>query len=188
MTSDESCAPGLSDRFWSKVRKTKKCWVWIGSIGACGYGQMFSGQRNRSPLLAHRVSWEIHYGSIPPGLCVLHRCDNPRCVRPNHLFLGTRRDNTQDMLSKGRMNAKLTVKSVARIRSLVSRGSSASEVARIFHVAKRTVLDIIHRKTWVHETARPGPQCPVCHHAKHEKLCPVQVTRWGEVDDCDCIA
>lgn len=92
----------IADRFWLKVKRTRGCWIWTGSVNAKGYGQMSQGRRGLRPLQTHRVSWQLHYGQIPDGLLVLHSCDNPRCVRPDHLFLGTAADNTADMVAKER--------------------------------------------------------------------------------------
>lgn len=85
--------------FWSKVQKTDTCWLWTGVIGAHGYG-VFGGKKTRGR--AHRLMWERVNGPIPDGLNVCHRCDNPPCVNPAHLFLGTVKDNAQDMMRKGR--------------------------------------------------------------------------------------
>lgn len=90
--------------FWTKVRETFprspfRCWEWTSVIGKDGYGVMKISKKNEG---AHRVSWRLNKGEIPPGLCVLHRCDNPICVRPSHLFLGTKSDNTRDAIFKGR--------------------------------------------------------------------------------------
>lgn len=94
----------LSDRFWAKVdRNPDGCWLWTGSKSSHGYGQLFSMVGgHRAVLHTHRISWELHNGPIPDGLWVLHRCDVRPCVRPDHLFLGTRQDNTDDMMAKGR--------------------------------------------------------------------------------------
>lgn len=94
----------LKDRFWSKVVKTDTCWIWIGagSTSKKGYGQIrLPGAKGRQTS-AHRVSWILHRGEIPIGLDVLHKCDNPPCVNPDHLFLGTNQDNVNDKVSKGR--------------------------------------------------------------------------------------
>lgn len=87
-------------RFWSKVNISTSCWNWIGCLNNKGYGE-FRVWKTWSEY-AHRFSWALHFGPIPNGLKVLHRCDNPRCVRPDHLFLGTQADNVADMLAKGR--------------------------------------------------------------------------------------
>lgn len=95
----------VAERFWAKVLKGEGCWEWQGSKSkAGGYGYVHvGGQVNRRPMKAHRLSWELHNGPIPHGLWVLHQCDNPPCVNPSHLFLGTRTDNMQNAASKGRI-------------------------------------------------------------------------------------
>lgn len=107
-------------RFWPRVKKTKSCWIWIGAKFPSGYGEI--SVNNRS-IRAHRFSYQIHYGPIPDGKIICHRCDNPACVNPDHLFLGTNKDNTQDMIRKkrglvGEKNpcAKLTLEQVIEIR------------------------------------------------------------------------
>ncbi len=92
----------LEERYWAKVEKTNDgCWGWVSGTDAFGYGRLIApgGRKN---LKAHRVSWELHNGPIPGGMCVLHRCDNPPCSNPDHLFLGTKADNVADMNAKGR--------------------------------------------------------------------------------------
>ena len=88
------------DRFWRKVDKSGECWLWQGATYCrMHYGCLGIGGRTTR---AHRFSWELHNGPIPDGLCVLHRCDVPRCVNPDHLFLGTKLDNMKDRTAKGR--------------------------------------------------------------------------------------
>lgn len=96
----------LAVRFWAKVKKTDGCWLWRGAVHSDSfpYG-LISRSGGGIPLRAHRVSWALHHGQIPPGLHVLHKCDNPRCVRPDHLFLGTPKDNSDDAKKKGRLVA-----------------------------------------------------------------------------------
>src|SRR5689334_12116829 len=91
----------LVDRFWEKVHRTETCWEWKGSRSKpMGYGRITT--RNGSVELAHRISWMLFRGDIPTGQYVLHHCDNPPCVNPEHLFLGTYSDNNLDMAHKGR--------------------------------------------------------------------------------------
>jgi HNH endonuclease len=91
--------PNHIGRFWSRVLRTDTCWLWIGRLGRAGYGSHSVGRRS---VFAHRFSYELAYGPIPEGLLVCHHCDNPPCVRPDHLFLGTYSDNGLDMVAKGR--------------------------------------------------------------------------------------
>lgn len=93
------------ESFWKKVERksSEECWNWKAAKKCYGYGQMSSHLgRDKSPLDAHRFSYELHNGPVPDGLCVLHKCDNPSCVNPAHLFLGTQQDNVDDMMKKGR--------------------------------------------------------------------------------------
>jgi len=91
--------PTVEEVFWSHVIKSRGCWNWAASLNNKGYGWF---RIRGKTFTAHRASWMLFRGSIPAGMCVLHKCDNPQCVRPSHLFLGTMRDNTQDMIRKGR--------------------------------------------------------------------------------------
>lgn len=94
----------LADRFWLKVNKRglDECWLWTGCRDFRGYGRIANSKPPQAPLLASHVSWEINRGPIPEGLWVLHKCDNPPCVNPKHLFLGTHIDNMRDAKQKGR--------------------------------------------------------------------------------------
>lgn len=95
----------LEERFWEKVEKLEgdnACWVWTSNINRTGYGQIGQGGQGGKTLSAHRLSYEWHFGKIPEGLSVLHRCDNRRCVNPEHLFIGTAIDNVRDCIAKGR--------------------------------------------------------------------------------------
>lgn len=91
---------GLLRRFLNKINKTDACWIWIGGRNRSGYGRFVVWNKNSQ--LAHRFSWTLHKGLIMSGLDVLHKCDNPPCVNPEHLFLGTQADNNRDMRAKGR--------------------------------------------------------------------------------------
>lgn len=96
--TDQRCRP-LADRFWSRVEKGPACWEWVGGRNADGYGEVRADGRMQK---AHRVSWALAHGPIPPGMHVCHTCDNPPCVNPEHLFLGTNRANMRDRQAKGR--------------------------------------------------------------------------------------
>ena len=115
----ESKATPKAERFWNKVnrRGPDDCWEWTAASksGKWRYGILGQPERGSAPELAHRVSWELHHGPIPDGMNVLHRCDNPPCVNPNHLFLGTLKDNTHDMLKKRRHVEKLLPAQIAEI-------------------------------------------------------------------------
>lgn len=147
-------------RFWSKVRPSddQGCWLWLAAINEHGYGMFSVGGRAGRMELAHRVSWRLINGPVPPGLQVLHRCDNPRCVSPEHLFLGNPRDNSDDKVSKrrhafGQRNgeAKLTDEQVRRIRELYeTTGTTQRQLAARFGVAQSTISDIVGRRKWRH--------------------------------------
>ena len=146
------------ERFWSKVDKSGDCWEWIGRKDEKGYGR-FDGFRLNQ--LAHRAAWELMNGRIPEGMGVLHRCDNPCCVRAdNHLFLGTQMDNVKDMLTKGRNNnvrgqqngnTTLTEADVREIKRLYfSKECGVVELAKRFGVSRVTIRNIYIGKTWSH--------------------------------------
>jgi len=157
-------------RFWSKVNKNGPavshvdglgpCWLWKGSVRWNGYGKMKVG--DRTPY-AHRISWKIHNGPIPAGMCALHRCDTPACVNPAHLFLGTHADNARDMRGKGRdsrgsrhPNAKLKEADILEIRAQYADGRSrvagikGGELAKRFGVNPVTISEIVNGKRWRH--------------------------------------
>lgn len=150
----------LEQRFWSKVQKAPDgCWVWTGAK-TYGYGVLGIDSRNRR---AHRVSFELANGPIPAGLFVCHRCDNPPCVRPDHLFLGTNRDNSQDKIAKGRQpygsevhTAKLRETQVVEIRLALIAGVQGATLARQYGVSESTLHYIKHGKRW--PTARVKPE------------------------------
>lgn len=143
------------DKFWKKVNKTDTCWLWTSQLRN-GYG-MFT--INYKPLSAHRVSWELHNGPIPKGLLVCHKCDIPSCVNPEHLFLGTIQDNTNDRDSKGRFkvlngelngSAILTEKDVLDIRSRERYNGFQTKLAEEYGVSNSTISAILHRRIWKH--------------------------------------
>lgn len=145
------------DRFWSKVDRPTPdgCWIWTAARTEHEYG-VFAPDWRRTKK-AHRVSWERFIGPIPNGLWVLHRCDNPPCVNPSHLFLGTRADNIQDMMQKGRapygekaFGAKLDESDVYRIRSLAAFGETQLAISRRFGISRPQVAKIVQRRRWPH--------------------------------------
>jgi hypothetical protein len=154
----------LSIRFWKKVDKygsvhpvlKTRCWVWTAYIDAKGYGR-FAVDRN--PLGSHQVSFFLAFGYYPElPLCVLHKCDNRRCVRPDHLFEGTRIDNNADMVQKNRQvrgelsgRVKLTEKEVLEIRAAYASGTVTHRVlAAKYEVGIGNIWAILHRVTWTH--------------------------------------
>jgi hypothetical protein len=148
------------ERFWAKVDKGsgEGCWLWTASVRGDGdYGQIwFGGKTQRS----HRVAWQLACGPIPQGLLVLHNCpdgDNPRCVNPAHLWLGTNDDNVADRQRKGRQArgvatapAKLDAEKVRAIRAAAATGTSVSSLARFYGVDRNAIAMVVRRKTWAH--------------------------------------
>lgn len=142
----------MAVRFWEKVKKTNRCWLWTGKLDQDGYGRIWSGDYQQKMLRAPRASWMLHRGLIPDGLHVLHRCDNPQCVNPAHLFLGTIKDNNIDMTRKGRNIfqhrnpvKKLTDQQIRSIRSQRSKGKLLRELSKAFGVTEGTISRIVHR-------------------------------------------
>lgn len=152
-------------RFWSRVNRHApeprhvpgigNCWEWQGATNARGYGIL---TWERKPSLAHRVAWHLTFGEWPE-LCCLHRCDNPACVNPSHIFLGTTQENTRDMIAKGRgrysrgealTQSKLNEETVREIRLARARGLSWSSIAKQFGTSSSNARDIFYRKTWRH--------------------------------------
>lgn len=141
----------LPERFWPKVEKTDTCWLWRAAKMAAGYGVITLGSRGQGIALAHRVSWEMHYGPVPDGLFVCHHCDVRACVRPDHLFLGTQADNLGDAARKGRMkqpsrptgeshwNTRIPDATVAAIRARLATGAHHRVIASEFGVSRSFV-------------------------------------------------
>ena len=143
-------------RFWEKVRKTDQCWIWEGAISTGGYGQI---KRSGHNVHAHRIAWELTYGKIPKGLYVCHHCDNRRCVHPEHLFLGTAKDNSLDMVMKNRHhvvigelnpNAKLKNTQVKEIKRGLQSGKTDRELATLFGVKPYVIYFIRKGIRWQH--------------------------------------
>ena len=144
---------GSTLTFWFRVAMpTDGCWEWQGGRQHQGYGQFRIRERTQA---AHRVAWEMSYGPIPKGMVVCHKCDNPPCCRPDHLFLGTTRDNQRDKWAKGRgsayrgvtnASAKLTADEVRKLRSLAASGRySLTALARMFGITRNAVTKAVRR-------------------------------------------
>ena len=140
--------PDVAPRFWAKVAKSDGCWLWTGARASNGYGSFRFADRPCATA-AHRAAWELACGPIPHGMHVLHRCDNPPCVRPGHLFLGTAKTNMTDKAIKGRAARRLTETQVRQIRARHAYGESGYQLAREFGISRTTVTDIAV-KTWRH--------------------------------------
>ena len=150
-------AKTIEERFWAKVKKTKQCWIWTGSRGNRGYGRFRMDKDDY--WNAHRVTWAITFGPIPDGLQVLHHCDNPACVRPDHLFLGTQSDNVRDMVQKNRANrpygprhfrTALTEDQVRAMRAEWATGITQNQLARKYGISTSGIHGILHRRVWRH--------------------------------------
>jgi len=154
-------------RFWARVEivGSLECWPWIGYRDRKGYGKLYL---HGVPWLAHRLAWEFTYGPLSLDVCVLHYCDNPPCVNPRHLWLGTVVDNNKDCIRKGRRlssyTAKLTNADVTKIRELRGMGELVSTTYRVgirgmttipalakrFGVSKTTIANILYGVSWNH--------------------------------------
>ena len=145
----------LLDRFQEKYvcNLETGCWEWVGSKKHNGYGQINLGGRGKGMARAHRVSYELLVGPIHNGLHVLHECDNPKCVNPKHLFLGTNADNMKDKIAKGRQG-KLSNKEVVAIKEILERFPAMTGIgeflARWFGVDPTNISCIRLGKTWSH--------------------------------------
>lgn len=162
-----SCRPfpkqSVEHRFWQKVDISighgpkQNCWEWKGSRNSHGYGAFgFEGRVTG----AHKVAYILTFGPIPEGQCVLHECDNPSCVRPLHLFLGTKKDNFDDMIKKRRQSnefekqqrdGKLSAEIVKEMRALYATGQyTMAKLGAMFHVAPTTAQQAIAGRYWKH--------------------------------------
>lgn len=179
--TEERAAKG-ADRFWSRVDKNGPvpahvphlgpCWIWIGALRSDGYGVIGFGRggaHKTSLFAAHRFSWALSNGTAPRQL-VLHRCDNKRCVRPDHLFAGTTQDNIADKCAKGRNVsprgehnhfAKITAADADRVRALYATGEyTQPELAKVVGLGLTTVADIIRARRWVTLGYQPPERRP----------------------------
>jgi len=158
----------MLERYWEKVDKSEDgCWNWTSALDGWGYGVFFLKDRSCA-FKAHRLSWEIHFGPIPEGMLICHHCDNPKCVRPDHLFVGTPKDNIRDCVNKGRWIqppqphksqiqrgekvcfAKLTAEKVFQIRRLALKGVSCYRMSKWIPLSYRGIKFIIDGVNWAH--------------------------------------
>jgi hypothetical protein len=161
-TPGEVWTDALKARFWANVllRGPSECWMWTAArfAGGLGYGQFRAGKRK---VRAHRAAYELTHGPIPDGICVCHACDNPACVNPSHLFLGTSAENTADRTRKGRSArigrslpresnpaAKLTMAKVREIREAYQRGIRRSVLSERYGVSKSQIRHIVTGRSW----------------------------------------
>jgi hypothetical protein len=156
----------MEQRFLAMVQcgSPSECWPWLGARSENGYGR-FSSTRGRHHY-AHRLVWELEFGPIAAGMVVCHRCDNPVCCNPAHLWLGTQAENLADMREKGRRpplekhgqagernnQARLTDANVRAIRALHRAGVSQVTLSRTFGVGQTTIGHVVHGRTWRHVT------------------------------------
>lgn len=149
----------LEERFFRKVQKTESCWLWTGNKRRLGYGSIQEGGKGSPTLSAHRLSYRIHKGEIPEGMVVMHSCDNPSCVNPDHLSVGTYKENTADMIAKGRKRtvaplgvgngkAKLNESLVQYIRQNPHKSHAA--LARELGVGANAIRGVRIGRTWSH--------------------------------------
>ncbi len=152
------------ERFWEKVKKQDGCWEWQSGARGGGYGGFKIDGR---AWLAHRVSWIINYGNIPEGLNILHKCNNKNCVNPNHLYVGTQKENVRDAIDAGthyripdehrrpvrgleHKNAKLDHLKVREIRRLRKEGLGCRELGRFYDVDHSIISEVCNNKIWKH--------------------------------------
>lgn len=160
----ESEKENVRKRFWTKVNFTDECWTWTASThktppsqyhkGHFPYGRIGIGKK---VIKAHRVAYELCNGPIPAGMFVLHKCDNPKCVRPSHLKLGNHTQNMQDMADRHRVPrgvdhqfSKLDDEKVVQIRKLKQKGFKQRSISIIVNICESQVCEIVKGRAWKH--------------------------------------
>lgn len=160
------------------------CNGWSGPLSGHGYGLVHVSGTKHGHVSAHRLAWEVHHGPIPPGLCVLHKCDNRVCTRIDHLFLGTVHDNNEDKYAKGRQprgeriwNAKLTDEIVRRVWALRAVGYANREISKELGFTGQQVSQIIGGHRWAHVKPENGVTAVPTMYRRPRKLHPEIVAK-----------
>jgi hypothetical protein len=147
----------ISERLWAKTNKRgpDECWEWQGyRHSKYGHGQIGRGRRGDGLVYTHIAAWEVTHGPVPDGMCVCHKCDNPPCVNPAHLFLGTKADNSRDMVRKRRHShgekhaSKLTENDVIEVRRLLAEGMTQQAIAERFSVSRSMIGQVGRFNRW----------------------------------------
>lgn len=153
----------IEDRLKNYIKKTDGCWIWNGHKNEHGYGLITIGRGKQ--VRAHRFVYEKYKGLIPFNMKVLHSCDNPACVNPEHLSIGTQKDNVEDMMKKGRggykkfcgeyhPNRKLDMEKVSQMRNMWESGDySQYEIAKKFEISQQVVSKVVNYKAWLENGA-----------------------------------
>lgn len=133
--------------FWLNIKKTDTCWIWEGNKNKDGYGRINFNSKHQ---LAHRYAYELLVGCIPENKLICHHCDNPPCCNPEHLFLGTDRQNTDDKLLKKRHKngQKLSITSVKEIKKLLNNGLTQKKIGEIYGVTRSAISNIAYGQSW----------------------------------------
>ena len=151
--------PHHKQKFWERLEHTPEgCWEWTRALTKAGYGAM--GLKRGVVETTHRISWRLANGTIPEGMNVLHKCHNRKCCRPEHLYIGTQKDNVRDMLEAGRAGgrkgethhkAKMTSEQIAEIRQKRAEGQTGTSLAKEYGLAHSGIYRIVNNRGWIVE-------------------------------------
>jgi len=143
------------ERLWSRVKKTRNCWLWTGALNGRGYGVIGAGKKGFIKYV-HRLVWERIHGPIPSNKEICHSCDTPSCVRPDHLFLGTHLENMNDMAIKLRSGrTKISIDDVRKIIKLYKNNIPRRKIVSITQINVNTIKSILYGYHWNHITGLP---------------------------------